>query len=508
MSRRRKSLIAFAVVLGAVMLVPMLRHYQLKADVARYRAELKAQGEPMDLAQVIPPSVPPGQNSAALFTNAVSLLGTNKNVLWSNLPPAMRMVAPGKAMIGWQQPDVREAIKNGASNSWEEIGAALAEERTGLDLLRQLPAEPVFDFRLNYGDGAGHIKITHLAPAKRAVQRLAASVAMSLRRGDLEMATKDIQAMLSVAHGLSHDRTLISELVRDAIAQIALAANWELLQSTNLTDGQLATLQRGWTDLEFCQQFGNSMAMERAGGKIELDAMRGSNLESLYGPLKQLGLVDGEDSFCENLKVRYKCVMWRYWWSYPDELRYLKGTHATIEAAREAETNHSFFAAKAELEKRINALAVKTDDDDVSLFTDPSKADLHFVISSTVKAFQRAFDKVVNVEVARQLTVTAIGLKRFQLQHGSYPDKLSELTPEFFASIPPDPLDGQPLRYRRNADGSFLLYSIGDDGRDDGGDPRPPEGSHSRQWQSGRDWVWPQPATAAEVEAYYKEQAK
>ena len=32
-------------------------------------------------------------------------------------------------------------------------------------------------------------------------------------------------------------------------------------------------------------------------------------------------------------------------------------------------------------------------------------------------------------------------------------------------------MDGQPLRYRRNADGTFLLYSIGENGKDDGGNP-------------------------------------
>ena len=43
--------------------------------------------------------------------------------------------------------------------------------------------------------------------------------------------------------------------------------------------------------------------------------------------------------------------------------------------------------------------------------------------------------------------------------------------PEFVPKVPLDPVDGQPLRYRRNADGTFLLYSVGENGKDDGGNP-------------------------------------
>ena len=69
MSRRRKTSIALGMVLGVAILVPVIRHYQLRAATETYLAQLKAQGEPMDLAQVIPPPVPPDQTGAPLFLN-------------------------------------------------------------------------------------------------------------------------------------------------------------------------------------------------------------------------------------------------------------------------------------------------------------------------------------------------------------------------------------------------------------------------------------------------------
>jgi hypothetical protein len=69
-------------------------------------------------------------------------------------------------------------------------------------------------------------------------------------------------------------------------------------------------------------------------------------------------------------------------------------------------------------------------------------------------------------------------------------------------------MDGEPLRYRPNVDGTFLLYSVGENGVDDGGDPSLEKGvtSSNYSWQNihALDWVWPQPATEIEIQAYYK----
>ena len=60
----------------------------------------------------------------------------------------------------------------------------------------------------------------------------------------------------------------------------------------------------------------------------------------------------------------------------------------------------------------------------------------------------------------------------------------------------------EELHYRPNADGSYLLYSVGEDGRDDGGDPTPrDQNQRTARFYSGRDLVWPMPATPEEIKA-------
>src|ERR1035441_2710915 len=107
MSHCRKILIVVGVAFAVAVLVPVIRHYQLRFAVANYIAELKAKGEPMDLAQVIPPPVPPEQNSAPLITNALaqSYLESNytNSIIFKNSPFDMSMsIAPGKKIVGWR----------------------------------------------------------------------------------------------------------------------------------------------------------------------------------------------------------------------------------------------------------------------------------------------------------------------------------------------------------------------------------------------------------------------
>lgn len=110
-------------------------------------------------------------------------------------------------------------------------------------------------------------------------------------------------------------------------------------------------------------------------------------------------------------------------------------------------------------------------------------------------------------EALKRIVVTAIALKRFQLKHGDLPGQLAELAPAYVPSVPLDPVDGKPLRYHPNPGGTFLLYSIGDDGVDNGGDTTP-EAPPNLSWQRARDWVWPQPASPAEVQSYYERPRK
>ena len=87
------------------------------------------------------------------------------------------------------------------------------------------------------------------------------------------------------------------------------------------------------------------------------------------------------------------------------------------------------------------------------------------------------------------------------MAHGEYPETLDALVPQFVEKLPHDIIGGQPLHYRRTdppsqssgaASGKFLLYSVGWNEKDDGGQVVLKEdGSVDRD---KGDWIWQYPA--------------
>ena len=83
--------------------------------------------------------------------------------------------------------------------------------------------------------------------------------------------------------------------------------------------------------------------------------------------------------------------------------------------------------------------------------------------------FPKAALRAANLQAQQQLLLTALALQAYHLRHGVYPETLALLVPCLLHALPPDPFSQiAPLCYHRHA-GTYLLYSIGPDGVDDGG---------------------------------------
>ena len=74
----------------------------------------------------------------------------------------------------------------------------------------------------------------------------------------------DTRALVVLGNALRDERLVISQLVGIAIEHIAFATTWAVLQSTNVTEGQLATLQAQWDKIEPSRCMRGALDMERA----------------------------------------------------------------------------------------------------------------------------------------------------------------------------------------------------------------------------------------------------
>ena len=99
------------------------------------------------------------------------------------------------------------------------------------------------------------------------------------------------------------------------------------------------------------------------------------------------------------------------------------------------------------------------------------------------------------MQTTLDLAGLACALEKYRIETGSYPDELEMLVPKFVSKIPHDIVTGEPLKYRRDG-AEYLLYSVGWNGRDDGGAfPKVEEHNNGFIQNKGErheegDWVW------------------
>lgn len=98
--------------------------------------------------------------------------------------------------------------------------------------------------------------------------------------------------------------------------------------------------------------------------------------------------------------------------------------------------------------------------------------------------YQQAFSTPITLD-----RDAALAFERYRIKTGQPPATLEELVPEFLESMPIDPFDGQPLRYRRSEKG-YVVYSISENLQDEGGVRNAQDKtSRNRSARSG-DWVF------------------
>jgi hypothetical protein len=85
--------------------------------------------------------------------------------------------------------------------------------------------------------------------------------------------------------------------------------------------------------------------------------------------------------------------------------------------------------------------------------------------AATIRWMQRHADW--HEQTQRNLHL-AFALAAYRGEHNRYPDRLDVLAPKYLAEVPSDLFSGKALIYRPRENG-YLLYSVGINGRDDGG---------------------------------------
>lgn len=487
-------LLGFAV-LGLLAL--WLSHERAKARLEAYKAQLTAKGEKLAVADHVPKLPPTLSNAAPDFIVAANRLTELKPEFQ---PKRMHLVAPGRARVTWQQPELPTEKE---SDLWPIVTAHVEGNRQLLAEMADALERPEMVFNLDYSKGFS-LLLPHLQKFKLAANTFAYAVVVDLHTGQTNSAFTNLLAGVSLARRYE-EPLLISQLIRIASAQIAVGATWEALQHSGWDERQLRQLQFAWQAWDLRQGWLESAAMERALGShtfaqcranpTMLTELGGSSSGTSSRPFFEELLHNPEEAVKRAGQFAVG-MSWSLWLSYDDERWALDSYQVWLDGARRTLAGDSFAATQAR-----SAAASKP-------FENPPMTMVlsRMIVPSLGKSHQR----FASFETVRRLTITAIALHRHRLKHGKFPESLAVLVPEFLAEVPRDFMDGQPPRYKLQLDGQFLLWSVGEDFKDDGGDPTfvgVASSSDPHQWLKGRDWVWPQAATEAEVAVYHADLA-
>jgi hypothetical protein len=87
---------------------------------------------------------------------------------------------------------------------------------------------------------------------------------------------------------------------------------------------------------------------------------------------------------------------------------------------------------------------------------------LSITLPSLEGPIRRVFMRDAEVRVLQIM----VALHQYRQETGDWPMQLEDLVPDFLSTVPPDPFDGEPLRYQRETQ---VVYSVGPNRTDDGG---------------------------------------
>jgi hypothetical protein len=124
--------------------------------------------------------------------------------------------------------------------------------------------------------------------------------------------------------------------------------------------------------------------------------------------------------------------------------------------------------------------------------------------AASAPMFDGFMRKAVWSEAQNRMAAISCGLELARRASGKYPDSLEALVPKCLPRVPFDPATGKAFRYGPRPDGTYFLYSVGLDQKDQGGEVN----DDADRNQDDPDWPWFAPRSAPDRRGALKSQGK
>jgi ABC-type transport system involved in multi-copper enzyme maturation permease subunit len=354
---------------------------------------------------------------------------------------------------------------------WLGITSDLEDVEEVLPVLAPLADMPEGRYVVTWSRNPLGTMLPHLDAQYKVGLLLRFDLMLRADEGDPDGALADCRALLNLGRSLGDEPLMVSQNVRNNTARLAVRAAQRVLAQGEPSEAALAELQRCLANEDRHPGFQIGARSERAQtdglmALIQADefawqdlgyfAFRGGGEEDMTGNLEALAysLTPGADKESRAALLRHQTAL--------------------IEAAGLSDEAQGPAFARLEVERKRLPLVARQ----LSWFGD------------------RICERHRTGRAELRCAEAALAAERYRRRHNRWPERLEELTPDLLAKVPADPFGGAPLHYKRLADG-VVIYSVGPNGQDDGGDVLATPGLE----RTGRDLgfrLWDVPARRQE----------
>jgi hypothetical protein len=317
----------------------------------------------------------------------------------------------------------------------KKVTAALVESR-------KLSDQDRGRFPIVYSSDYISTNLDHSQRVRQFANLLVYDVLLLAQDKDLEGALRSCRAILNAGRAIGDEPTLVSMLIRIAVRAVAFRKIERTLAQGLPSDAALAALQ----ELLQKEAGDNLLLIGARGERALLDGLMQS-IQSGAIPYKQVRGILGHTTqgefgveMLEHLELM------------------LAGSMKSNRAAVLSFNNQFVEMAKMPVEMQKQALASLNE----------KVQDMPRLARALVPAFLKVAVAAHRDTADLRCATTLVALERYRLAKRHWPEKLRDLMPTFLNAVPLDPFDGAPLRYRRFEEG-VIVYSVGEDGADDGG---------------------------------------
>ena len=247
---------------------------------------------------------------------------------------------------------------------------------------------------------------------------------VAAREGDYERCARDLKAIFATSDALALEPCIVSQLVRIAVFSIGVDGIQTLLPFCEFDDEQLSSIQIAMCNADFRRAIQRGVIGERAisldysGQMIKVPIVRESNQRNLLEEFDRIIKPDDDNASWTELNERYR-------------------------------------KAEVQLQKikpgplNFNRIAV----------------------AMLMPAFGNSMEAGSRVATRQRCAIAGIAARRFELSEGKAAETLAQLErylPDNGRDMN-DPFSGESLRFR-NEDSQVIVYGVGTNLVDDGGD--------------------------------------